>query len=70
MTGTASGAMGAYYARYMRQDEPDDIQLIVEQGQEIGRDGRVHVRVREGDVVEITGQAVFVGNIEANIGDK
>jgi predicted PhzF superfamily epimerase YddE/YHI9 len=37
------------------------LQLIIEQGQEIGRDGRIKVSVSEnGNVMEITGNAVYV----------
>lgn len=45
VTGTASGVMGAYYAKYIRKDTKDALKLVVEQGNEIGRDGRVGVQV-------------------------
>jgi len=63
VTGTASGVMGAYYARYIRKEWADDQEYLVEQGQEIGRDGRVKIRVygqQDRPVVEMSGTAVFV----------
>jgi PhzF family phenazine biosynthesis protein len=63
VTGTASGVMGAYYAKYINPDFKDSLKLIVEQGQEIGRNGRVYVQVTRQEeelVVEISGTAVFV----------
>lgn len=63
VTGTASGVMGAYYDAYIRPGGPLPLQLVVEQGQEIGRDGRVNVEIGEEGVsrsVRITGTAVFV----------
>jgi PhzF family phenazine biosynthesis protein len=43
VTGTASGVLGAYYREHIAAEAPSP--LLVEQGQEIGRDGRVHVWV-------------------------
>lgn len=63
VTGTASGVMGAYYARYIQKDVNGAQEYLVEQGQEIGRDGRVKVRVSgtpELPTVEIAGTAVYV----------
>ncbi len=45
VTGTASGVMGAYYAEYLEKDFEHELDLIVEQGQEIHKDGRVKVYV-------------------------
>lgn len=62
VTGTASGVMGAYYLTYLDKDARE-VEFIVEQGQEIGRDGRVGVKVKrqDGDMaVSIAGTAVFV----------
>jgi len=62
VTGTASGVMGAYYLTYVQPEWPT-IQMMVEQGQEIGKDGRVQVTVNRGFgemEVYITGTAVFV----------
>ncbi|WP_134687084.1 PhzF family phenazine biosynthesis protein [Brevibacillus migulae] len=68
VTGTASGVMGAYYARYLnRMGDQDTLQLVIEQGQEIGRDGRVRVTVTNGDIVEITGHAVYVADMEIDL---
>ncbi|QJC51421.1 PhzF family phenazine biosynthesis protein [Paenibacillus albicereus] len=63
VTGTASGVLGAYWDRFIEAAPPEGLRLTVEQGQEVGRDGKVHVTVvprgseRE---VEISGSAVFV----------
>lgn len=60
VTGTASGVMGAYYVKYIRPAVEKNI--IVEQGQEIGKNGTVYVKIKEeaGSFnVEIKGQAVY-----------
>jgi len=62
VTGTASAVMGAYYLTYINRDS-EHTTFIVEQGQEIGRDGRVIVnakRTSETINVSIKGTAVFV----------
>ena len=67
VTGTASGVMGAYYADYIDCNFDQSLHLIVEQGQEIGKDGQVMVHVsRNGDSydVEITGIAVYVNEYD------
>lgn len=66
VTGTASGVMGAYYLTYMDTDAPST-EFSVEQGQEMGRDGRVRVKVnRQSDDmhVYVTGTAVYVNELE------
>jgi len=65
VTGTASGVMGAYYAKYIKSD--DVLNLMIEQGQEIGKNGRVQVTVTSGDTIEITGNAVYVNEFEVSI---
>ncbi len=70
VTGTASGVAGAYFAHYVKQDRQADYDLIVEQGHEMDRDGRVlvHVRHRADEYqVEIAGTAVYVKRIELEI---
>ncbi|CAM3431258.1 PhzF family phenazine biosynthesis isomerase [Marinicrinis lubricantis] len=70
VTGTASGVMGAYYSKYIRQATDAELNLIVEQGMEIGRDGRVHVKViqvEEQAEVYMTGTAVYVDQFEVQI---
>lgn len=62
VTGTASGVMGAYYAKNIQQTP--NIEVIVEQGQEIGRDGRVQVRIQSFEHVEITGTATYVDEFD------
>jgi predicted PhzF superfamily epimerase YddE/YHI9 len=57
--------MGAYYATYIYQDA-SEIELIVEQGQEINRDGEVAVNVnKQGMKIEVTisGTAVYVNKM-------
>ncbi|HDR7288108.1 isomerase [Bacillus cereus] len=72
VTGTASGVMGAYYATYVEKDFDREIELIVEQGQEIYKDGRVTVYVTK-DVeneklqIDIAGTAVYVKEFEVLI---
>jgi PhzF family phenazine biosynthesis protein len=63
VTGTASGVMGAYYATYVDQQENDRWQFVIEQGQEMNRDGVVHVEIRKKEHaygVVIAGEAVYV----------
>jgi len=71
VTGTASGVMGAYYVTFIDQDQTGQRTFIIEQGQEIGRDGRVQVTVtpeQGGELaVEITGNAVFVKEFPVEI---
>lgn len=67
VTGTASGVMGAYYAQYIHCNFDKSINLIVEQGHEIEKDGRVQVRIsqnKDHNDVEITGNAVCVKEFE------
>ncbi len=69
VTGTASGVMGAYYAKYIKSDDP--LNLIVEQGHEIGKDGRVAVQVTKGSDsldIEITGNAIYIKVIQVLLG--
>ncbi|WP_117170133.1 PhzF family phenazine biosynthesis isomerase [Paraliobacillus sediminis] len=63
VTGTASGVMGAFYATYINNNFKEPLNLIVEQGHEIEKDGRVMVQVSKNEDkhdVEITGNAVYV----------
>ncbi|PIE94021.1 isomerase [Bacillus fungorum] len=72
VTGTALGVMGAYYAAYLEKDFEQELELIVEQGQEINKDGRVMVYVTK-DVetenlqIDIAGTAVYVKEFEVSI---
>lgn len=62
-TGTASGVMGAYFAAYMDRQAQLPKTLIIEQGQELGKDGRVHVHVKNDEgklAISISGTAVYV----------
>ncbi|QIW79109.1 PhzF family phenazine biosynthesis isomerase [Bacillus tequilensis] len=59
VTGTASGVMGAYMKQYGRADQRE---FIIEQGQEIGKDGKVKIEISEegGNMkVNMTGTAVY-----------
>jgi PhzF family phenazine biosynthesis protein len=67
VTGTASGVMGAYYAKYINKDFNRLQNLIVEQGQEMGKDGRVSVTVSKSNDIEITGNAVYVKEFDVSI---
>ncbi|MEX6701836.1 PhzF family phenazine biosynthesis protein [Peribacillus frigoritolerans] len=70
VTGTASGVMGAYYAKYIKDDLEDEVHLLIEQGHEIGKDGRVHVTATKNDGtydIEITGNAVYVKEFEVEV---
>lgn len=69
-TGTASGVMGAYFAEYIQRQAQLPKTLIVEQGQELGKDGRVHVHVKseKGKLnISITGTAVHVKELKIRI---
>lgn len=64
VTGTASGVMGAYYSRYISR-QTAATELVIEQGLEIGRDGRVRVSVSDnGNTIEVTGNAVYVDEFD------
>lgn len=63
VTGTASGVMGAYFAKYIKKECDMPINLIVEQGQEMNKDGQVIVNVAGNNEIEITGNAVYVEEI-------
>ncbi|MFS0888745.1 PhzF family phenazine biosynthesis protein [Peribacillus frigoritolerans] len=70
VTGTASGVMGAYYAKYLKGDLEDEVHLLIEQGHEIGKDGRVRVTATKNDGtydIEITGNAVYVKEFEVEV---
>ncbi|WP_202808921.1 PhzF family phenazine biosynthesis protein [Staphylococcus equorum] len=64
VTGTASGVMGAYFAKYIKKECDMPIKLIVEQGQEMNKDGHIIVNVAENNEIEITGNAVYVKEID------
>ncbi|MCW1238158.1 PhzF family phenazine biosynthesis protein [Bacillus pretiosus] len=72
VTGTASGVMGAYYATYLEKNFDHEMELIVEQGQEMNKDGRVTVYVTK-DVeneklqIDIAGTAVYVKEFKVSI---
>lgn len=62
VTGTASGVMGAYYMKHILKNKHQKIEINIEQGHEIGREGLVEVIVEHKEVTEhvrISGTAVF-----------
>lgn len=59
VTGSANGSLPAYLMHYDLLKKTGR-QYISSQGREIGRDGHVHIRVRDDDRVEIGGAAVTV----------
>ncbi len=68
VTGTASGVMGAYYQKYILY--PGDVKknIIVEQGQEIGKDGIINVEFpSRKNAVKIFGTGVYVEELEIKI---
>ena len=70
VTGTASGVMGAYYAKYIKNDIVTKLNLTIEQGHEIQKDGIVKVEViknHETYDIEITGTAVYVKEFDVSI---
>jgi PhzF family phenazine biosynthesis protein len=68
VTGTASGVMGAYYITYI-EPSINEIELIVEQGEELCRHGEVcvHVRRNSNEInISISGTAVYTNEIIIN----
>lgn len=66
VTGTASGVMGAYYKQFIQPELPLPATILVEQGQEMGKDGMVQVFLIEKDEkvhVSIAGRAIYVSEI-------
>ncbi|MCY1027719.1 PhzF family phenazine biosynthesis protein, partial [Mammaliicoccus sciuri] len=62
--------MGAYYAQYINTSAKYSLELIVEQGQEIGKDGQVYVHVnniKKQLNIEITGSAVYVNELKIEL---
>ncbi|GLC90202.1 PhzF family phenazine biosynthesis protein [Lysinibacillus piscis] len=72
ITGTASGVMGAYYKEYVDKAMELPTTLIVEQGHEVNKDGRVYVHIQKEEeelAISISGTAVFVKEIEVEINE-
>lgn len=72
VTGTASGVMGAFYAKYIDNNFKEPLNLIVEQGHEIDKEGRVMVQVSKNEDnydIEITGNAVYVKEFDVSLVD-
>lgn len=70
VTGTASGVLGAYFSTYIQTHIAAPLHLVVEQGQEIGKDGRVGIKVsknQDSQEVEMTGHAVFVTDFDITV---
>ncbi|PHR72427.1 MAG: isomerase [Arcobacter sp.] len=67
VTGTASGVMGAYYLKYIK--DTDYISILVEQGQEMGKDGCIAVIANKNkDIINVSieGRGIFVKEINLN----
>ncbi|SCU13849.1 phenazine biosynthesis, PhzF family protein [Staphylococcus xylosus] len=74
VTGTASGVMGAYYIKYIEQRQriTNPFTLLIEQGQEIEKDGKVNVEVishTDGYDIKISGNAVYVKTFHIALDD-
>ena len=70
VTGTASGVLGAYHREHVAPDPASP--LLVEQGQEIGRDGRVRVWVERRDgawAVRVGGTGCVVREMAIEVPD-
>ena len=71
VTGTASGVMGMYYQKHIEKNAPGGKpgEILVEQGQETGRDGIIRVCLpdRPSDAVRIYGTAVFVKEFDVEL---
>jgi len=66
VTGSANAALPAYLARYGLLDRVGR-RYVARQGEELGRAGRIHMRVLDGDGrAEFGGRAITV--IEGEIG--
>lgn len=68
ITGTASGVMGAYYLTYLNQNV-SEVNFLVEQGQEVGREGSIWVTVNRGEQnmdVYVSGAGAYVGEFEVS----
>ena len=66
VTGTASGVLGAYYQEFIAKQQCVPQPLVVEQGYEVGREGRVLVwaeRSINSYAVRIGGPAAFAGEL-------
>jgi PhzF family phenazine biosynthesis protein len=64
VTGTASGVMGAYYISYIQPS--NQAEILIEQGNEIGRMGIIRVCVEKQNTsinVNIAGKAVYMQDI-------
>ena len=69
VTGTASGVMGAYYKKYVNANLSLPATLVVEQGHEMNKDGKVFVHLQGNEQlnVSISGPAVYVKEIHIEI---
>ena len=64
VTGTASGVLGAYYQEFVSKHRAAEQPLVIEQGYEVGREGRVLVWADKNDdhyAVRIAGTAAYSG---------
>ncbi|NCB41930.1 MAG: PhzF family phenazine biosynthesis isomerase [Clostridia bacterium] len=69
ITGTACGVMGAYYISYLHPLQ-ENCDLLIEQGQDAGYDGIVHVWAHKEEKaikVKIAGTAIEVAELSAEV---
>ena len=71
VTGTASGVMGAYYAKIIKKDNfGETLNIIVEQGLEINKEGQVLVKVSKFTdeyVIHVSGEAVHFDDLNIQL---
>ncbi|WP_413374918.1 PhzF family phenazine biosynthesis protein [Alkalihalobacillus sp. 1P02AB] len=75
VTGTASGVMAAYYKKYIQKSKKPIVNLVIEQGYEVGKNGRVYVSATPNEKtkemsIHMSGQAVYVNKFELNLIEK
>lgn len=70
VTGTATGVMGAYALTYLEPESPRTA-FVVEQGLEMGKNGRAKVEAQRLDAsgmeIKVSGRAVYVGEFAIEI---
>lgn len=70
VTGTASGVLGAYYQAFVAKQSDAPQPIVIEQGYEVGREGRVLVwieRCKDNYAVRIGGFAVLAGELMVDV---
>lgn len=74
VTGTDSGAMRAYFTKcILRFPFENPLEIVVEQGQEIHKDGRVRVEVLKNEKsynIQIIGNAIHINDFKVYLKDN